>query len=72
MQLRMFLQRPGYNYERYEYCKNKTKTSLPAQYSMSFPGIDSEVLYIIVSIQINIGKDMDKGHYICDVIYYNT
>ena len=39
---------------------------------MSFPGIESEVLYILVSINLHIGKDMDKGHYVCDVLYYNT
>ena len=43
--------------------------SLPAQYSMSFPGIDSDVLYIIVSIKLHICKDMDKGHYVCDLLY---
>ena len=39
---------------------------------MYFPGIDSEVLYIIISIKFHIGKDMDKVHYVCDVLYYNT
>ena len=38
---------------------------------MSFPD-NVEVLYIIFSIKINIGKDMDKGHYVCDVLDYNT
>ena len=68
MQLRIFLQRSEYNIEIYEYCKNKTKIALPAQYSMSFPGIDSGVLYIIFSIKITIGKYMDKDHYVCDVL----
>ena len=36
-----------------------------------FPGIYAEVLYIIVSIKINIGNAMDKGHYVCDVLEYN-
>ena len=39
---------------------------------MSFPDIDAKVLYIIVSIKLHIVNDMDKGHYICDVLYYNT
>ena len=26
----------------------------------------------MVSININLRKDMDSGHYICDVLYYNT
>ena len=39
---------------------------------MSLPGICSEVLYIIVYIKLNIGKDMDKGHYVCYVLDYNT
>ena len=65
----IFLQISYYNYDRDEYRKNKIKNSLPAQYSMSFPGIESEVLYIIVSVYLHIGKDMDKGHYVCDVLY---
>ena len=72
MQLRIIIQRSGYNYERDEYCKNKTEIALPAQYSMSFPAIESEVLYIIVSVKLNIGKDVDKGHYLCGVLYHNT
>ena len=39
---------------------------------MSFPGKHAEVIHIIVSINLNIGNDMDKGHYVCDVVYYNT
>ena len=38
---------------------------------MSFLGIKSEVVYITVSIKLHIGKDMDKGHYSCDVLDYN-
>ena len=34
--------------------------------------IDAEVLYILVSIDIHVGSDMDKGHYVCYVLYYNT
>ena len=47
------------------------KIALPSQYSMSFPGIDSVVFYIIFSIKLHIGNDMDKGKYICDVLDYN-
>ena len=72
MQLIIFFQRPEYNFVRDEFSKNKTKTALPAQYSMSFPGIYSKVLYIIVSIKLHIGNDIDKGHYVCYVLYYNT
>ena len=36
MILRIFLQRSEYNFEKYEYYKNKTKIALPAQYSMYF------------------------------------
>ena len=39
---------------------------------MSFTGIEFEVLYILDFIKINIGKDIDKGDYICDVLEYNT
>ena len=38
---------------------------------MYFPIIDAEVLYIIVSTKIHIGNDMDKGHYICYVLYHS-
>ena len=63
---------PEYNDERYEYHKDKTKISLPAQYSMYFPGKHTEVLYIIVSIKLHIGNNIDSGHYVCDILYYNT
>ena len=39
---------------------------------MSFPGEDTEMLYIIVSMNLHIGNDMDSGHYVCDVLDYNT
>ena len=39
---------------------------------MSFPGKHAELVYILVSIKIRIGKYMDIGHYICDVLDYNT
>ena len=38
---------------------------------MSFSGSDYEVVYILVSIKINVGKYMDSGNYYCDVLYYN-
>ena len=72
MQQIIFLQRSNFNDEKIEYCKNKTKIYLPAQYSMSFPDKQPEVLYIIVSINLHIGNDMDKCHYVCDVLYYNS
>ena len=39
---------------------------------MSVQGIYSEVIYILVSIKLRVGSDMDKGHYVWDVLYYNT
>ena len=39
---------------------------------MYFPDKHPELLYILVSIKLHIGNDMDKGHYVCDVLYYNT
>ena len=71
MQLRTFLQISDNIFERDTFCKNKTKLDLPDQYSMYLPGIYSEVIYILVSIKNNIGKDMDKGHYVWDVLDYN-
>ena len=38
---------------------------------MSFPD-NPEVLYILVSIKLHIANDMDKGHYVCDLLDYNT
>ena len=55
-----------------EYCKNKTKIDLLAQYSMHLRDKSAEVLYIIVSIKINIGYVMDKGNYVCYVLDYST
>ena len=69
MNLRIFLQRSEYSVEIDEYCRNRTKISLPAQYSVSFQDKHSEVFYILVSINIYIGNDMDSGHYVCDVLY---
>ena len=62
MNLRIFPQRSEYNFERDEYWKNKIKIALPSQYSMSFPGKHAEVVYILVSIKLHIGKDIDSGH----------
>ena len=70
MQLRISLQRSNFDYEKNEFCKNKTKTALPVQYSMSF--IDNpEVIFILVYVKLHIGNDMDKGHYVYDVFDYN-
>ena len=38
---------------------------------MSFPSKYSEVLFIIVSINIHIGNDMDKGQCVCYLLDYN-
>ena len=70
MQLIIFLQISEYKFERDEYCKNIPKIALPDQYYISFPGIDSELLYMIVSIKLYIGKDTDKSHYVCDALDY--
>ena len=39
---------------------------------MSFQDKHAEVVYILVFIKMHIGNDMNSGHYICDVLYYNT
>ena len=39
---------------------------------MSFSDKHPEVLYILVSIMINICDYMDKGYYVYDVLDYNT
>ena len=39
---------------------------------MSFPDKHPNVLYILVSIKLHIVSGMDKGHYICFVLYYYT
>ena len=72
MQRRIFLQMLEYNSKRYEYCKN-IKT-LPFHYIIIclFSGINDEVVYIIVSIKIHVGQDMDSGQYYCGVLDYNT
>ena len=71
MQPRIFIQIPEYNFEANEYWKNKTKFALIAQYSISFPDKHAKVPYIIIYIKLHIGNDMDKGHYVCDVLYYS-
>ena len=30
------------------------------------------MIYVLVSIKYHIGNDLDQGHYICDVLDYNT
>ena len=67
MQLRLSHQRSKFNDGKTNSAKNKTKIALPDQYSMSFPD-NPEVLYILVYIKLHIGKDMDKGHYVCDLL----
>ena len=39
---------------------------------MDFPDKQAEVLYIMVFINIYIGNDMNKGHYVCDILDYKT
>ena len=39
---------------------------------MSFQGKHAEVIYILVSINLHIGNNMDNDHYVCDVLDYNT
>ena len=55
-----------------EHCKSKTKIALPAHYSVYFTDKHHKELYIIVSIKLHIGNDLDKGHYVCDILDYNT
>ena len=69
--MRISLQRSHYNVKNNIFGKNKTKIALPAQYFMSFPN-NPKVLYILVSIKLHVGNDMDQGHYVCDVLDYNT
>ena len=38
---------------------------------MSFPE-NPEVIYITVYINLHIGNDKYNGHYVCDVLDYNT
>ena len=57
--------------KKMEYCKNTTKIALPAQYYMYFTDKNLRVLYTLISIKIHIRNDMDKGNYVCYVLYYN-
>ena len=72
MDFRIFLQISEYNFEKYEYCKSRTKIDFPAQYYMYFQDKNADVVYILVSIKLHIGNDMDCVHYVCDILYYNT
>ena len=38
---------------------------------MPFSGSDGELVYILISINIRLGKDRDSGQYYCDVLDYN-
>ena len=67
MQPRMSLQISNFNFEKNIFCKSKTKIALPYKYYMYFPD-NPEVIYILVSIKICIGNDLDKGHYLCDIL----
>ena len=60
-----------YNVETDGFCKNITKIALSAQYYMSCPN-DPKVICVLVSIKFHIGNDLDQGHYLCDVLDYNT
>ena len=71
MQLRISLQKSNFNDEK-RILQNKTKIALPDQYSMSFPDKHPELIYIHVFIELHIGNDMDKVHYVCGVLDYNT
>ena len=39
---------------------------------MPFLDKHPEFLHILVSIKLHIGNDMDKVHYVCDLLDYNT
>ena len=49
--------------------KNYETIGLPVQYSTYFQDKHAKVVYILVSIKLHIGNDMDSGHYICDMFY---
>ena len=38
---------------------------------MSFLNKHPEVIFILVSIKLHIGNDMDNGNYVCDVLEQN-
>ena len=68
MQLRYLFRYPILIMKKDEICKIKIKIALPAQYYTSFPDKHPEVLYILVSIKLHIVNDMDKVHYVRDVL----
>ena len=39
---------------------------------MSFQDRHADMVYIIVSIKLHLGNDMDSCHCVCDILYYNT
>ena len=57
--------------ETERFYKNKTKIALSAEYFLYCPN-DPEVIYVLVYIKYHIGNDLDQGHYIYDVLDYNT
>ena len=68
MQLRIPLQRAEYNGVRDNFSKIKPK--LPFHNNIPlFSGRHDEVFYILVSIKHHVSKDVDSGHYVCDVLY---
>ena len=67
MQLKISLQRTEYNVETDNFCKNKTKIALAAQYFLSCPN-DPKAIYVLVSIKYHIGNYLDQGQYVCDVL----
>ena len=62
MQHILFPQISEYNGVRDEYFKNETKMALPSQYSMYLSGSHDEVVFILVSLKLHVGKNMDSGH----------
>ena len=72
MQLRIFLQRSEYNSDKDGFQINKTNIAIPSQYSVYFTGSDDELVYIMVSIKIRVGKDIDSGNSYWYVLDYNT
>ena len=71
MQLRIYLQRSHFNVKTTYSAKIKPK--YPFQLNTPCPFQNNpKVLYILVSIKLHIGNDMDQGNYVCDVLDYNT
>ena len=44
------------------------KITIPSQYFMFYSGKHDEAVYILVDINIHVGKDVGIGHYVCDVL----